>query len=286
MVAGAWLGLESTQADAESPAHSQPTQDASASFPENNTPVAWALFSSGDSQIVAKSGATAEQLRPLRPLYMGNTIQVPEGASLSILIPGNMTRRYFDGPASLEVIKDTVSLLKGPKVRVFPADPSRLAMAEAWSQSTGHAVSPASNEFGLTVTSPLDGAVLLTQKPEFHFIGQLPKDGKLIIYNAEGRRFWVSPMESDLVRFPPAAQFKWGQKFTWEVRKSTGGKVLGGAFEIAPEALAFDLMSSKVPNLPHVPREDLLFYGLRLEMARAYREADLVWDALGTKPYR
>ncbi|MDX1669847.1 MAG: hypothetical protein R3194_10540, partial [Limnobacter sp.] len=291
VVAGAWLGAESTNVGAEKePTTRQEVADSTASAFEqqrqHSAPVAWALISSNKSLIYPRDGYSAEILRPLRPLYMGNVIEIPDGEKISILIPGNMTRRHYEGPAKLSVIKDTVSVRQGPKAKVFPADPERLKLARRWSNVSVHPSPLVTGGGVFSVQQPRNNAMLLTTNPVFHFAGKLPRDGQLIIFGENGRRFWVQPLDEHVVDFPPAAQFSWGQKFTWEVRKSTGGRVLNGSFEIAPEDTAFDLLRNKVVNLPETPREELLFYGVKLELARAFDQADDVWNQLGTSPYR
>lgn len=289
-VAGAWLGAESTEAEAEnSPVESAASLSSADLFEQQrreSAPVAWTLFTTDKSLIYPRNGYAAELLQPLRPLYMGNVIEIPEGEEVSILIPESMTRRHYSGPAKLAVIKDTVSVREGPKVRVFPADPERLKLARSWASTSTLNKDSQYDESKLNLIEPQDNAVLLTTNPMFHFAGQLPRDGQLIVFGENGRRFWVQPLESLDVGFPPAAQFKWGQKFTWEVRKSTGGRVLNGSFEIAPQETAFELLQAKVPNVPDVPKEDLIFYGVRLELARAYKEAQAVWSQLGSSPYK
>ena len=289
-VAGAWLGSETTDAEAENAPVETSAAISSADLFEQqrreSTPVAWTLFSTNKSLIYPRNGYAAELLQPLRPLYLGNLIEIPEGEEVSILVPESMTRRHYSGPATLAVIKDTISVRKGPKVRVFPADPERLKLARSWaSTSIAHSESRF-DEAKLNLVEPQNNAVLLTTNPVFHFSGLLPRDGQLIVFGENGRRFWVQPLESLKVGFPPAAQFKWGQKFTWEVRKSTGGRVLNGSFEIAPQQIAFELLQGKVPNVPDVPKEDLIFYGVRLELARAYKEAQAVWTQVGSSPYK
>jgi hypothetical protein len=289
-VVGAWLGAESTEVDAEGSLiqkeHSLFAGDSFEQQRRESAPVAWTLFSSNKSLIYPRNGYAAELLQPLRPLYMGNLIEIPEGEEVSILIPDNMTRRHYSGPATLAVIKDTVSVRQGPKVRVFPADPERLKLARSWAVFPVSRIDNHYDSSRLNLIEPKNNSVLLTTNPVFRFSGQLPRDGQLIVFGENGRRFWVQPLDGFEAAFPPAAQFDWGQKFTWEVRKSTGGRVLSGAFEIAPKEVAFELLQARVPNVPDVTKEDLIFYGVKLELARAYKEAQVVWEQVGASPYK
>ncbi|MDX1670023.1 MAG: hypothetical protein R3194_11440, partial [Limnobacter sp.] len=174
VVAGAWLGAESTNVGAEKEATTQQeASDSTATLFEQqrreNAPMAWSLMSSTKTLIYPRDGYSAEILRPLRPLFMGNVIEIPEGEEISVLIPGNMTRRHYQGPAKLAVIKDTVSVRKGPKAKVFPADPERLKLARRWSSMSVHPSPIVAGSGALSVQQPRNNAMLLTTSPVFHF---------------------------------------------------------------------------------------------------------------------
>ena len=114
----------------------------------------------------------------------------------------------------------------------------------------------------------------------------MPRDGQLIVYGENGRRFWVERLDKHEIKFPPAARFQWGQKLTWEVRKATGGRVLNGAFEIASEEDAARLINATLPASQSVPAEQLVFYAVQLELEQAYPRAQEVWKQLGVAPFR
>ncbi|HEX4857284.1 MAG TPA: hypothetical protein VFV28_10755, partial [Limnobacter sp.] len=133
----------------------------------------------------------------------------------------------------------------------------------------------------LHALSPIDNSLLLTRNPEFRFEGELPREGNLMIFDSRGKRFWVEPLEGLQLTLPPAAKFEWGRAFTWEVRRLTGGRVLSGSFQIASEETARALLQAKLPDTQDVLPESRLFYGMRLQLARAYSEADEVWSSLG-----
>ena len=109
----------------------------------------------------------------------------------------------------------------------------------------------------------------------------LPREGNLMLFDAKGKRFWVEPLEGEYLTLPPAARFEWGQSFTWEVRRLTGGRVISGSFQIASEETARSLLAARVPDSPNTLPENLLFYGMRLHLAKAYKEANEVWASLG-----
>ena len=102
----------------------------------------------------------------------------------------------------------------------------------------------------------------------------------LMLFDAKGKRFWVEPLEGEYLTLPPAARFEWGQSFTWEVRRLTGGRVVSGSFHIASEETARALLQARVPDTPNALPESRLFYGMRLQLAGAYQEATEVWDSL------
>ena len=54
-----------------------------------------------------------------------------------------------------------------------------------------------------------------------------------------------------------------------------------GSFQIASEETARSLLAARVPDYPGTLPENLLFYGMRLQLANAYKEASEVWASLG-----
>lgn len=252
-----------------------------------NQPVVFVLAASENVVVTHPKGQRYSAL-PTQRLLRGHTVNVPKGQRFSVVVLNTGNRRVFNGPAKLRVIADTVRVLSGPAVKVFPLEQSQLDLIEQWTsvyarprnQVPTTTAEPEAKP-ALQVTQPIDGSLLLTRTPEFAFQGDLPREGNLIIFDAKGKRFWVEPLESKYVSFPPAAKFDWGQSFTWEVRRLTGGRVVSGSFQIASEETARSLLEARVPDLPETLPESQLFYGMRLQLAGAYKEAIEVWTALG-----
>lgn len=250
-------------------------------------PVVFVLAAS-EKVVVTNTKGQRYSALPTQRLLQGHTISVPKGQRLSVLVLKTGNRRVFTGPAELRVIADTVRLLSGPAVKVFPLEQAELDLVEQWMSvyarprdkvSVPNAVPEPPPS--LQVSQPIDGSLLLTRTPEFVFQGDLPREGNLIIFDSKGKRFWVEPLESKYVSFPPAAKFDWGQSFTWEVRRLTGGRAVSGSFQIASEETARNLLEARVPDLPDTLPESQLFYGMRLQLAGAYKEAIEIWNALG-----
>lgn len=243
--------------------------------------VAWVAYSKG-AQVVFPGAKKPVPLPTLSTLGFGSQIILRKGDQLSVVVFSNNTRRVYDGPASLKVIKDTVSLRSGPDPEVFPASSQQLSVIQQWLTLHPKGLGAMPNPPGLgklpfDVIKPLEGALFLSRQPEFLLTGTLPRDAKLIIYDQDNRRFWIEPLENSHVTFPPAAEFQWGQSYSWEIRNFTGGSLLKGKFKIASEQQAYQLFKSKVPNLPSTPKIDLVLYALTLQMAGAYPEAQDVW---------
>lgn len=250
-------------------------------------PVVFVLAAS-ENVVVTNSKGQRYSALPTQRLLQGHTVNVPKGQRFSVAVLSTGNRRVFNGPAKLKVISDTVRVLSGPAVKVFPLEQAQLNLIEQWISVYARSrdkvpASPAEPEAKpmLQVAQPIDNSLLLTRTPEFVFQGDLPREGNLIIFDAKGKRFWVQPLESKYVSFPPAAKFDWGQSFTWEVRRLTGGRVVSGSFQIASEETARSLLEARVPDLPETLPESQLFYGMRLQLAGAYKEAIEVWNALG-----
>lgn len=250
-------------------------------------PVVFVLAAS-ENVVISNSKGQRYSALPTQRLLQGHTVNVPKGQRFSVVVLSTGNRRVFNGPAKLKVISDTVRVLSGPAVKVFPLEQAQLDLIEQWMSVYARPrenvpASPAEPEAKpmLQVAQPIDNSLLLTRTPEFVFQGDLPREGNLIIFDAKGKRFWVEPLESKYVSFPPAAKFDWGQSFTWEVRRLTGGRVVSGSFQIASEETARSLLEARVPDLPETLPESQLFYGMRLQLAGAYQEAIEIWNALG-----
>ena len=252
------------------------------------TPVVFVL-AAGDNVVVTNPKGQRYSALPTQRLLYGHQIEVPKGQRLAVLVLKTGNRRVFTGPANLKVIADTIRLQRGPSAKVFPLAQQDLDMVDQWIKlyarprgSAAGSVKPRPEDGGeLEVIQPVDGSLLLTRTPQFVFKGDLPREGNLMLFDSKGKRFWVEPIESEYVSFPPAAKFEWGQRFSWEVRRLTGGRVLSGSFNIASEETARALLEARIPDLPSTLPESMLFYGMRLQMAGAYKEADDVWASLG-----
>lgn len=250
-------------------------------------PVVFVLAASGG---VSLSG-TQEQAYPVLPtqrLVFGQQISVPKGGRVSVLVLKTGNRRVFQGPAQLKVIADTVRLVKGAAPKVSPMSQAELDMVQQWMSLYARPrvkpvlATPTNTEENVfQVLEPIDNSLLLTRSPEFVFRGEPPREGNLMVFDARGKRFWVAPIEGEYLTFPPAANFNWGQSFTWEVRKLTGGRLLSGSFQIASEETARALLEARVADLPGVLPEAELLYGMRLHLAGAFVEAKSVFARLG-----
>lgn len=227
---------------------------------------------------------------PTQRLLQGHRVDVPKGQRFAVVVLATGERRVYKGPARLSVIADTVRVLSGPPVKVSSLAPFELDLIEQWKRvyarprGAPQAEKPALHTVEdpqLQVVEPLHDSLLLTRSPEFVFRGDLPREGNLMLFDSQGKRFWVEPLESLYVTLPAAARFEWGQSFTWEVRRLTGGRVVSGSFRIASEETARALLEARVPDTPKTLPETKLFYGMRLHLAGAYLEARAVWASLG-----
>lgn len=223
---------------------------------------------------------------PTQRLLQGHAVNVPKGQRFSVAVLGTGNRRVFNGPAKLRVIADTVRVIHGATPKVFPLAPAELDLIDHWVSVYVRPRGVVSKDkardadTALQALHPIDGSLLLTRNPEFLFKGDLPREGNLMLFDSRGKRFWVEPLESEYLTLPPAARFEWGQSFTWEVRRLTGGRVVSGSFHIASEETARALLQARVPDTPNALPESKLFYGMRLQLAGAYKEASEVWESL------
>jgi hypothetical protein len=254
-----------------------------------NEPVVFVLAAS-DKVVVSNPKGQQYSALPTQRLLHGHTVAVPKGQRFSVLVLNTGNRRVYNGPAQLKVIADTVRVLSGPAVKVFPVEQAHLDLIDQWINlyARPRGVLPVKGEKAeatedkfLRVLRPIDGSLLLTRNPEFVFQGDLPREGNLMLFDSKGKRFWVEPLESEYVSLPPAAKFEWGQSFTWEVRRLTGGRVVSGSFHIASEETARSLLEARVPDTAGTMPEAKLFYGMRLQLAKAFKEANEVWESLG-----
>lgn len=241
----------------------------------SNEAVAWVLFSKGSGLPEAVSFLSA-----------GDAVVLKKGERMDVAILANATRRVFRGPVSLKVTRNSISIRSGRAAQVFPLPAqfgvltrrwlARYGSGENWMPSPLQAHNPA-----FEVVSPVQDSLLLNTRPEFVFEGTLPRDGKLIIYDEEGKRFWVQPLDSAHVTFPPAADFEWGKAYTWEIRRLTGGSVLAGSFRIAHQKVAADLLRAMPFARIPVPAHGVFFEAARLHLVGAYREARDLWHTMG-----
>lgn len=243
-------------------------------------PVAFVLAATDKVVLTNPKGRTYSAL-PTHRLLRGHAVNIPKGQRFSVAVLSTGHRRVFNGPARLKVIADTVRVVKGTTPKVFPIAQANLDLMDQWLDLYSRPRVPSDEANMLSVIQPIDGSLLLTRSPEFVFKGDLPREGSLMLFDAKGKRFWVEPIENQFLNFPAAAKFDWGQSFTWEVRRLTGGRVLTGSFHIASEETARALLEAKVPNTPRTLPEAHLFYGMRLQLANAFLEANEVWQSLG-----
>lgn len=250
-------------------------------------PVALVL-SSGEGVVLTQAQAASGQqaLKPLQTLVFGDQIQVPRGQAVSLAVLPQGQRRLYSGPARLQVIADAVAVASGPRVRVFPLPPTTQELINQWLTVWAApgplppllAPRPKPQADALSALQPVEGAVLLTRSPVFELIGPIPREARLMVFDAQGRRVWVQPVEANRVELPAAANFEWGGQYTWEVRRLTGGRALSGSFSIASELTARALFEARPPAGQANHIEAVLLYGMRLWLAGAYPQA---WEAFG-----
>lgn len=235
--------------------------------------------------IVSRPGTKTSSLpyaKPLSALYQGYELVLKARDSVTLLIPSSSSRRVYRGPARLKVKKEAVSVRWGNEPSVFPVPHFYFDTLDAWLEHThtpkaGVAIAAE----GMQVLAPLNGSLLLTRNVEFKLAGLVPEDAQLILYGPDGKRFWSQLIEGPDVEFPRSADFEWGQRFTWEIRKKTGGRLARGEFAIAEESLTSRLLGGKLPLRKSTPHVDLLIYGLKLDMVGAFHEAEAVFEHIG-----
>lgn len=285
-----------------SPAHAAPVQSKSTAYTAANTtpaPSAWLIQIVGNPQLLLPSTSDSKKqnkpkvvppgpatktsslpfAKPLSALYQGYELVLNPKDSVTLLIPSSSSRRIYRGPARLKVKKGAVSVRWGKEPSVFPVPQSYFDTLEAWlmhSHTPKAGVAIAAE--GMQVLVPLNGSLLITRNVEFKLSGLVPEDSQLILYGPDGKRFWTQMIEGNEVEFPRSADFDWGQRFTWEIRKKTGGRLVRGEFTIADESLASRLLSEKLPLSKNISHVDLLIYGLKLDMVSAFHEADAVFE--------
>lgn len=265
----------------------------------NDAPSAWLIQIVGNPQLLLpvvesqKSRAVAKIAppgpatktsslpfaKPLSALYQGYELVLKAKDSVTLLIPSSSTRRVYRGPARLKVKKGAVSVRWGNEPSVFPVPASYFDTLEAWLSHThtpkaGVAIAAE----GMQVLAPLNGSLLITRNVEFKLAGLVPEDAQLILYGPDGKRFWTQMIDGPEVEFPRSADFEWGHRFTWEIRKKTGGRLVRGEFAIADESLASHLLADKLPLSKTTPHVALLIYGLKLDMMGAFHEAEEVFE--------
>lgn len=244
------------------------------------------ILAATDKVLVTNPKGQQYRALPTQRLLQGHLVNVPKGQRFSVAVLGTGNRRVFTGPARLRVIADTVRVLSGSTPKVFSLAPADLDLIDQWRTVYARPRGVVSKDrlkeedTALQALYPVDGSLLLTRNPEFLFKGDLPREGNLMLFDAKGKRFWVEPLESEYMTLPPAARFEWGQSFTWEVRRLTGGRVVNGSFHIASEETARALLGARVPDSPSTLPESRLFYGMRLQLAGAFKEASEVWESL------
>lgn len=257
---------------------------------DRSSPVAWLTRIVGNPQLILPAQApgpgtktsSLPYAKPLSALYTGYELILKAKDSVTLLVPYSSTRRVYQGPARLRVRVDNVQVRWGEEPRVARVPQSHFDTLAAWlthSHPPKAAVALAAE--GVQVLHPLNAAMLLTREVTFQLAGEVPDDAQLILYGPDGKRFWVEQVDSPTVDFPPAADFDWGQRFTWELRKKTGGRLVKGEFSIAEESMAARLLSQKLPIRPETPQDDLLIYGLKLDMMGAFHEAEEVFSLVG-----
>lgn len=244
-------------------------------------PVAFVLAST-PGVVVTNLNKQSYEALPLQRYAKGHQLQLKKGARLSLAILGTGHRRVYLGPARLQVGDGIVSVRSGPAPQVSSLRSDDVELVEQWLRRY-----PRRSNLGerphspLRIVSPPDEAMLLTRSPELEFAGDLPREGSFLLFDGQGKRRWVQQLESHRLEFPKSVGFEWGERFTWEVRKLTGGRVLSGSFHIAGEETARVLLKARVPNLPRTLPETRLLYGMRLQLINAYLDAQSVWTSLG-----
>lgn len=266
-------GLQAQQATAPTPAVPAKADE---------QPLALIMASKGPAMVTNLKRERYPAL-PLQRLFKGHQIDLNAGARVAIALPGAGQQRVYTGPARLWVGAGAISVRPGPAPKVKALSDDQLDLLQQWlteypRRGNKADLKPTGN---LEVLEPRQEALLLSRSPEFQFRGELPREGSLLLFDGQGKRFWVQQLDKDWIHFPSSVGFDWGQNFTWEVRKATGGRVLSGSFRIASEHTARTLLAARVPQNEDSPLEDLAFYAMRLQLARAYDEADSIWTYLG-----
>lgn len=245
-------------------------------------PVAFVLASTEGIQVTNLHKRTYEVL-PLQRFVEGHVLDLPKGARLSLVLLDSWQRRVFDGPAKLEVGEDVVFVRSGRKPKVSQLSEGLVELVQQWLVEYPRRGNKPEKRLGtdLELVSPKDAEMLLSRTPEFVFKGTLPRDSNFLLFDSNDKRIWVQPFDNLQFSFPSALGLDWGQRVNWEIRKPTGGRLLSGSFHIASEETARALLDAKVPERHKIKPEFSLFYGMRLQLAGAYQEAQSVWQSLG-----
>ena len=236
----------------------------------------------GAVQVVDKGRSAPLQL--LARLAPESRIELPAQSRVSLTLYGSRSVYRLTGPATVEVMKDDIKVIRGQPADVKLMGEKQVAVAPMGAMVTGAyrmrniiAASP------MVLTAPENGSVLLEDRPSFAWDAPPGARVNLTVQEQGGSgAVYKATVAGTQWSLPPGVRLRYGTGYVWSVLPE-GPEVADtapatGRFSVATRAEAEQIAALLPADTD--PIEDWVYYAALLQQRQIRAEARKAWQRI------
>lgn len=235
----------------------------------------------GAVQVVEQGRSNPLQL--LARLAPGSRLELPPQSRVSLTLYASRSVYRLTGPATVDVSRDDVKVVRGPPADVRAMGEKQVAVAATGALVTGayrmrnlQPVSP------MVLTTPENGSVLIEDRPTFAWDGPQAGRFKLSLQEQGGGATYGATIAGNQWTLPAGVRLRYGAGYVWTVNAedpaAAESTTATGRFSLATRT-EVEQFAALLPAETD-PIEDWVYYAALLQQRQIRTDARKAWQRI------
>lgn len=235
----------------------------------------------GAVQVIDKGQVSPLQL--LARLAADTRIELPPQSRASLTLYGSRSVYRLTGPATVDVTRDDIKVVRGQPAEVKAMGEKQVAVAPMGTLVTGAyrmrglpVVSP------MVLTAPENGSVLIDNRPAFTWDAAPGSRFNVMVQEQGGGPLYRSTASGNQWALPDGVRLRYGAGYVWSVSPqepaAAEAPTATGRFSLATQA-EVEQIAALLPSDAD-PIEDWVFYAALLQQRQIRAEARKAWQRI------
>ena len=224
----------------------------------------------------------ASPLQLLARLVPETRLELPAQSRASVTLYGNRSVYRLTGPATVDVTKDDIKVVRGQAAEVKAMGEKQVAVTPVGTLVTGayrmRNIQPVTP---MVLTSPENGSVVLDTRPEFVWDGGPATRFNVVLQQQGGGPSHRATVSGNRWALPEGTRLRYGAGYVWSVTAADSASepsTATGRFSLATQA-EVDQFTALLPAETD-PIEDWVYYAALLQQRQVRSEARKAWQRI------